>query len=47
VYAHLINTYDHTGNMAALGTLAMPKAEADNVFRYTVKCWACPDAGRL
>jgi hypothetical protein len=47
VYAHLINTDDHTGNMAALGTLAMPKAEADNVFRYTVKCWACPDAGRL
>jgi hypothetical protein len=25
---NLINTDDHTGNMAALGTLAMPKAEA-------------------
>lgn len=24
VYAHLINTDDHTGNMAALGTLAAP-----------------------
>lgn len=26
VYAHLINTDDHTGNMAALGALASPKA---------------------
>ena len=25
VYAHLINTDDHTGNMAALGALAAPK----------------------
>ena len=24
VYAHLINTDDHTGNMAALGALATP-----------------------
>jgi hypothetical protein len=24
VYAHLINTDDHTGNMAALGALAAP-----------------------
>lgn len=24
VYAHLINTDDHTGNMAALGSLAAP-----------------------
>jgi integrase len=26
VYAHLINTDDHTGNMAALGALAAPKS---------------------
>jgi hypothetical protein len=26
VYAHLINTDDHTGNMAALGALATPAA---------------------
>jgi integrase len=26
VYAHLINTDDHTGNMAALGALASPAA---------------------
>ncbi|MDT5119066.1 MAG: hypothetical protein QOE30_4805 [Mycobacterium sp.] len=26
VYAHLINTDDHTGNMAALGALATPTA---------------------
>jgi integrase len=25
VYAHLINTDDHAGNMAALGALAAPK----------------------
>jgi hypothetical protein len=32
VCAHLINTDDHAGNMAALGTIAMPpKVEADNV----------------
>jgi integrase len=34
VYAHLINTDDHTGNMAALGALAVPaqKPNYDNVF---------------
>ncbi|WP_244232199.1 integrase [Mycobacterium innocens] len=26
VYAHLINTDDHTGNMAALGALSAPAA---------------------
>lgn len=31
VYAHLINTDDHTRNMAALGTMATPKVKADNV----------------
>jgi hypothetical protein len=31
VYAHLINTDDHTGNMAALGAMATPKPKADNV----------------
>ncbi len=31
VYAHLINTDDHSGNMAALGALAAPKPKADNV----------------
>lgn len=32
VYAHLINTDDHAGNMAALGAIATPpKVEADDV----------------
>jgi hypothetical protein len=31
VYAHLINTDDHTGNMAALGALATKPAYAENV----------------
>ena len=29
VYAHLINTDDHSGNMAALGALTTPKPKAD------------------
>jgi hypothetical protein len=29
VYAHLINTDDHTGNMAALGALAAPAQKSD------------------
>jgi hypothetical protein len=38
VCAHLINTDDHAGNMAALGTIATPpKVEADNVERYGVR----------
>ena len=32
VYTHLINTDDHAGNMAALGAMVAPKAEADNVI---------------
>jgi hypothetical protein len=32
VNAHLINTDDHTGNMAALGALATPTTKADNVI---------------
>lgn len=32
VYAHLINTDDHAGNMAALGALATPKAHFSNVI---------------
>jgi hypothetical protein len=32
VYAHLINTDDHAGNMAALGALATPKPKASNVI---------------
>lgn len=34
VYAHLINTDDHTGNMAVLGALAGPvqKSNYDNVI---------------
>jgi integrase len=32
VYAHLINTDDHTGNMAALSALATPTTKADNVI---------------
>jgi hypothetical protein len=34
VYAHLINTDDHTGNMAALGALATPVQTpiSDNVI---------------
>jgi hypothetical protein len=31
VYAHLINTDDHTGKMAALGASATPTTKADNV----------------
>lgn len=34
VYAHLINTDDHTGNMAALGALATP-AYGGNVIPLT------------
>jgi hypothetical protein len=30
VYAHLINTDDHTSNMAALGALATAKPKAGN-----------------
>ena len=34
VYAHLINTDDHAGNMAALGALAAPKPSyTGNVVR--------------
>ncbi len=35
VYAHLINTDDHTGNMAALGALSAPaqKAYGGNVIQ--------------
>jgi hypothetical protein len=32
VYAHLINTDDHTGNMAALGALAAPVTVPSNVI---------------
>ena len=32
VYAHLINTDDHTGNMTALGALAAPVSLPTNVF---------------
>jgi hypothetical protein len=32
VYAHLINTDDHAGYMAALGALAAPKPSATNVI---------------
>ncbi|TAM64202.1 MAG: hypothetical protein EPN51_24985 [Mycobacterium sp.] len=32
VYAHLINTDDHSGNMAALGALAAPVAVPSNVI---------------
>jgi hypothetical protein len=33
-YAHLINTDDHAGNMAALGALAAPKPSyGGNVIR--------------
>jgi hypothetical protein len=32
VYAHLINTDDHTGNMAALGAMATPTPKANNVI---------------
>jgi hypothetical protein len=32
VYARLINTDDHTGNMAALGALATSNTNADNVI---------------
>ena len=32
VYAHLINTDDHTGNMAALGALAAPITLPSNVI---------------
>jgi integrase len=32
VYAHLINTDDHAGNMAALGALATSNTKADNVI---------------
>ena len=32
MYAHLINTDDHTGNIAALGALASPKPSAANVI---------------
>jgi hypothetical protein len=31
VYAHLINTDDHSGNMAALGALATPQTYTGNV----------------
>jgi hypothetical protein len=31
VYAHLINTDDHAGNMAALGALATELTYAENV----------------
>ncbi|MGU3502597.1 integrase [Mycobacterium sp. C31M] len=30
VYAHLINTDDHTGNMAALGALSAPPQNASH-----------------
>lgn len=33
VYAHLINTDDHAGNMAALGALATPKPSYGNVVQ--------------
>jgi aconitase A len=33
VYAHLINTDDHTGNIVALGSLATPVAESGNVIQ--------------
>ncbi|MBV8293576.1 MAG: integrase [Mycobacterium sp.] len=32
VYAHLINTDDHTGNMAAPGAMAGSKPSATNVI---------------
>ena len=34
VYAHLINTDDHAGNMAALGALGAGRLQADNVVRF-------------
>ncbi|MDT5207299.1 MAG: hypothetical protein QOD34_3935, partial [Mycobacterium sp.] len=33
IYAHLINTDDHAGNMAALGALATPNIKASNVIQ--------------
>jgi integrase len=33
IYAHLIKTDDHTGNMAALGALATPNIKASNVIQ--------------
>lgn len=39
VYAHLINTDDHTGNMAALGALSAPvqNPSTATLFRCTVR----------
>jgi hypothetical protein len=33
VYAHLFNTDDHADAMAALGAMAAPNGNADNVIR--------------
>nr|WP_237081340.1 tyrosine-type recombinase/integrase [Mycobacteroides abscessus] len=38
VYAHLINTDDHTGNMAALGALAAPAQKTSYGSNVVVLC---------
>lgn len=43
VYAHLINTDDHTGNMAVLGALATPaqNRNCDNVIPLHAESGVC------
>jgi hypothetical protein len=33
VYTHLINTDDHSGNMAALGAMGSSPVQSDNVIQ--------------